>query len=169
MRQSWFAVVVLIVGFVAVAFAQNRGDTTDGSLAALTAELRQLRLAVVELGRIQTQTQAVSAHLTAQQGRIQQAAARFDTARDELQAASMRSREVAYRLESIDRRVEESQNADQLAMLKETRKEILTQQAAMLAREEQARATVAELSSALATEEARWADLVSRLEQLLKK
>jgi septal ring factor EnvC (AmiA/AmiB activator) len=170
MRRSWFAVIVVIIGLVAVAFAQNKSDTADGSLTALTAELRLLRLAVEEQGRTQTQTQALSAYLMAQQGRIQQTASRLDAARDELQSASDMIRDAKGRLESLDQELAKAAaDSERLENLREVRKHFLDLQASTVAREERASAKVTELSNALAYEEGRWADVVARLEQLGKK
>src|SRR5688500_14852551 len=60
----------------------------DGSLAALTAEVRQLRLSVEELARSQTKTQALAVYLSAQQSRLQQADQQLAVARRELDAAT---------------------------------------------------------------------------------
>ena len=56
------SVAALCLGFCIVLLAQ-RGNN-DGSLAALTSEVRQLRLAVEDATRSQTQTQALSVYLS---------------------------------------------------------------------------------------------------------
>lgn len=52
---------------------------SDGSLAALTAEVRQLRLTVEELIRNQAETQALSVRLSAHQSRIEQVTGQLDS------------------------------------------------------------------------------------------
>src|SRR5688572_14737013 len=64
----------------------------DGSLAALTAEVRQLRVAVEDLARAQAETQAMGVYLSAQQNRVQRVAAQLDAVRNDLDAATVRSR-----------------------------------------------------------------------------
>lgn len=166
-RHLLFAVVVLVVGCVAVALAQSKTEMTDGSLAAISSELRQLRLAVEELGRNQTQAQALSVFLSAQQGRIQQSASRLDAAREEVEVASIRSQEVAFKTGELEKRLQE--NPEFRPQLESNLRDLKAQQALLSRREDQARARESELSQALAGEESRWADLVSRLERQMKK
>ena len=100
-RLSWSVVLVLAAGSAAVVLAQEKNDAPNGSLAALTAEIRQLRVAVEESTRSQTQTQALGVYLSVQQSRILQAATRLESARKELDAVSLRSREIASQLENF--------------------------------------------------------------------
>ena len=92
-RLSWLGAAVLTVTFAAAVMAQGRNDGNDGgaSLAAVTSELRQLRMAVEELTRSQTQTQALGVYLSAQQSRVLQVATRLDSARKDLEGVSIRS------------------------------------------------------------------------------
>src|SRR5215213_7493930 len=92
-RLSWCGVTVLSVGCVAGVLAQGRGDGTDAaaSLAPLTSELRQLRVAVEELTRSQTQTQALGVYLSVQQTRLLQVATQMESARKDVEIAVTRS------------------------------------------------------------------------------
>jgi hypothetical protein len=83
-RLSWLGVTILSVCCIPATWAQGRTEGIDSatSLAPLTSELRQLRMAVEELTRSQTQTQALGVYLSVQQSRILQVAARgFDAER----------------------------------------------------------------------------------------
>ena len=116
-RLSWSVVLVFAAGSAAVVLAQEKNDATNGSLAALTAEIRQLRVAVEESTRSQTQTQALGVYLSVQQSRILQGATRLESARKELDAVSLRSREIASQLENFQGeiiRVTEPQRRAQL-------------------------------------------------------
>ena len=116
-RLSWSVVLMLAAGSAAVVLAQEKNDAPNGSLAALTAEIRQLRVAVEESTRSQTQTQALGVYLSVQQSRILQAATRLESARKELDAVSLRSREIASQLENFQGeilRVTEPQRRAQL-------------------------------------------------------
>ncbi len=74
----------------AMLLAQAGTEHIDpGSLSALTSELHQLRTAVEEMIRTQTQTQALGVYLSVQQSRIVQAATRLDAVRKELEAVSV--------------------------------------------------------------------------------
>jgi hypothetical protein len=57
-------------------------------MAALTAEVRQRRVAVEQLARSQAETQTLGMTLSAQQGRILQLTQELDTARKEIAAAA---------------------------------------------------------------------------------
>src|SRR5438034_2077389 len=100
----WCAAAVFGVGCAAVVLAQGRSDVTDGggSLAALTSEVRQLRVAVEQSTRSQTQTQALGVYLSVQQSRILQVTTRLDSVRKELDTAAARSREIASHLANIE-------------------------------------------------------------------
>jgi chromosome segregation ATPase len=76
-------------------------DLPDGSLAALTAEVRQLRVAVEELARSQTETQALGVYLSAQQGRLQQADQQLAAARRELDSATAAGQRIEAQLASL--------------------------------------------------------------------
>ena len=80
-RRVIGGVALLVLGHVAIAGAQGKNDVPDGSMAALTSEVRQLRVAVEELTRSQTQTQALGVYLSVQQSRILQMATRSGLAR----------------------------------------------------------------------------------------
>jgi hypothetical protein len=67
----------LCLGCCIVLLAQGGND--GGSLAALTSEVRQLRLAVEAATRSQTQTQALSVYLSVQQSRVLHVATRLDS------------------------------------------------------------------------------------------
>ena len=133
---TWCTAALLTGGFAALALAQDRNERFDGigSLAALTAEVRQLRLVIEELAKgqtalakDQTQTQALAVYLSVQQSRILQVTARLDATRDELAEAEtdLQKREAASR--------------------------------------------EAELFQMLQVEEARWVDLIARLERVIKQ
>lgn len=94
--------MTLIVGSAIAVMAQSRPDVPEvGSLAALTAEFRQLRLAIEDATRSQAQTQALGVYLSVQQSRLVQVAARVDAARKELDAATLRSPETAVKLATM--------------------------------------------------------------------
>ena len=70
----------------------------DESMAALTAEVRQLRIAVEEFARTQTETQALGAYLSARQGRLMQTTQQLDAVRKEIDAATAGGGEIDLRL-----------------------------------------------------------------------
>ena len=168
-RFSWSVVLVFAAGSAAVVLAQEKNDVTNGSLAALTAEIRQLRVAVEESTRSQTQTQALGVYLSVQQSRILQAATRLESARKELDAVSLRSREIASQLENFQGEIIRVTEPQRRAQLEDANQQLKFEQRRVVEQEQQARAREAELSLALQVEESRWTDLITRLEQLIRR
>ena len=168
-RLSWSVALVLAAGSAAVVLAQEKNDAPNGSLAALTAEIRQLRVAVEESTRSQTQTQALGVYLSVQQSRILQAATRLESARKELDAVSLRSREIASQLENFQGEILRVNEPQRRAQLEDANQQLKFEQRHVVEQEQQARAREAELSQALQVEESRWTDLITRLEQLIRK
>ena len=168
-RLSWSVVLVFAAGSAAVVLAQEKNDATNGSLAALTAEIRQLRVAVEESTRSQTQTQALGVYLSVQQSRILQGATRLESARKELDAVSLRSREIASQLENFQGEIIRVTEPQRRAQLEDANQQLKFEQRSVVEQEQQARAREAELSLALQVEESRWTDLITRLEQLIRK
>ena len=168
-RLSWSVVLVFAAGSAAVVLAQEKSDASNGSLAALTAEIRQLRVAVEESTRSQTQTQALGVYLSVQQSRILQAATRLESARKELDAVSLRSREIASQLENFQGEIVRVTEPQRRAQLEDANQQLKFEQRRVVEQEQQARAREAELSQALQVEESRWTDLITRLEQMIRR
>jgi hypothetical protein len=170
-RLSWFGAAVLTVTYAAAVMAQGRNDGTEAgaSLGALTSELRQLRVAVEELTRSQAQTQGLGVYLSVQQSRILQVAARLDLARKELETASIRSQEITTTLANLDDELLRVVEPQQRSRIEEGIRHLKYEQTSVGLHEQQARNRETELSQALQQEESRWTDLISRLEQLIKR
>ena len=168
-RLSWSVALVLAAGSAAVVLAQEKNDAPNGSLAALTAEIRQLRVAVEESTRSQTQTQALGVYLSVQQSRILQGATRLESARKELDAVSLRSREITSQLENFQGEILRVTEPQRRAQLEDANQQLKFEQRRVVEQEQQARAREAELSQALQVEESRWTDLITRLEQLIRR
>jgi chromosome segregation ATPase len=169
-KFSWCGAVVLAMCFAAAVMAQGRGDVNDAnSMAAVTSELRQLRVAVEESTRSQTQTQALGVYLSVQQSRILQVAARLDSVRKELDTATMRSRGIASELSRIDDDLPRTTDPGQRSALESAQRALKPELEQVKMQEQQARLREGELSQALQLEDSRWTDLISRLEQLIKR
>ena len=141
-------------------------EVPDGSLAALTAEVRQLRAAVEKLARSQTETQALAAYLSAQQSRMAQTAQQLDAARKELDSANVRSRDVEARLGDISAALAGTVDRDERARLDDGMRGFKAEQSRVALELEQARTRESDLSGQLQAEERRWNELISRIEQL---
>jgi chromosome segregation ATPase len=140
----------------------------DGSLAALTGEVRQLRLAVEELARSQTETQALGVYLSAQQTRLQQADQQLAVARRELEAATAARDDIEARLADVLAEQPRATSADRRTQLDEAIAGLKYEQARLERELQQARSRENDLSRALQSEESRWNDLIARLESLAR-
>lgn len=149
--------------------AQALGPSAAGSLAELTAEVRQLRVAIEGAGRTQTQVNALGMALTAQQGRLVQVTTLIEKVDDELREASKKAetamREVA---DAQARAARPSASDDRAGLLRQV--EWFKEQAApLLAEENRLRQRQQELTASYRSEEARWLELVAKLEEIIKK
>jgi|SRR5579864_1738657 len=161
---------LLITGHAVPLWAQDKIDAaTPGTLAALTAEVRALRLAVEESTRSQTQTQALAVYLAAQQSRLVQVGGRLDAVRTELAAAAGRFRELTDSLASAQTRLATLNQPEMRADLEEVVRAFKQQSDRAAEQVQQLTARESELAQMFQTEEARWADLIARLEQTIKK
>ena len=165
-----------VVGFIALIAILSSGPLAqgnqppDGSLTGLTAEVRQLRLAVEEATKAQTQTQALAVYLSVQKDRIFQVWSRLDSLRKDIAAAADVSVSASDRIARI------TKAASDTSQPPEIRAEIAlqlapTKEAAARAaqREQDLRNQEAVLAQSLQAEEARWSDLIARLEQTIKR
>lgn len=170
-RLSWIGGTVLSVSCVAAVLAQGRSDGTDAatSLVPLTSELRQLRVAVEELTRSQTQTQALGVYLSVQQSRILQVSTQLDSARKDLETATTRFQDITGRLANANDELPQVTDPERRTQLEGGIRQLKHEQGTVRLQEQQARTRESELFQALQLEEARWTDLISRLEQLTKR
>jgi hypothetical protein len=138
----------------------------DESMAALTAEVRQLRIAIEELGRKQTATQALGITLSAQGDRIVQAAQRLASAREEIDNVGTQSRSLEAALTDLSQRLARSPDRDERAGLERRMRDLGAERDRLELMLQQARSRESESSRALALEEERWNDTLVRMERL---
>ena len=137
----------------------------DESMAALTAEVRQLRVAVEEFARIQTETQALSAYLSARQGRLLQTAQQLDAVRKQIDASTASGPVFEEQLARYSDELSRATGAQRAAVemaIRQTEAERSSREREL----QQARARENDLSRTLALEEDRWNDALSRMERL---
>lgn len=163
---SIVAALVLVAGAGAVVFAQGgRDDPADTrAFQLLLFEVRELRRMVDELSRRQVQAQALGTVAVVQQGRVAQVTARLDAARAEHAVATERAQSITGLLERF---TAERQRAGAPGVRQQLDGEIerLTlEQAAVFDRQLGAERRIAELTTRLAAEEARWTSAIERLE-----
>ena len=169
-RKAFIGIVMLVL--VAAAWAtvraQGLGQGSSGSLAELTAEVRQLRMVIHDAGRNQTQMQGLSIALTAQQSRLIQVGNRLDALNDQLLKASDKAQKVGQELDSAQRKLPTLTGADRLD-LENLIRGLKFEHGPLAHEEETIRARQMEALNVFRQEETRWLELVARLEAILKK
>ena len=159
-----------VIGGATAVLGQSRNEPADtGSLSALTAEVRELRLAVQQLAQTQSQTQALGVYLSVQQSRVLQVSSQLDAARKELDSTASRSSELATRLADLDEELPRVSDPTQRSAIQGASREMRREQGLASAQEQQARARETELSQSLQAEESRWSTLITRLEALTQR
>ena len=153
-----------------VVMAQGTTDAPGpNSLAGVTAEIRQLRLAVEESTRTQRQTHALGVYISAQQSRLLQVTSRLDIARRELDAVANRSKQLAADVASNEDAAVHSTKVEDRPQYEVQARYAKSELDRLAPQLQLAQSREAELAQQLQAEEARWADLIARLEQSLKK
>lgn len=138
----------------------------DESIAALTAEVRQLRQAVEELARSQAETQALGIMLSAQQGRIEQIRQQLDAVRGGITAAAMMNQGFDGQLAGVRNELAGTTDRAQRAELENAIRALEADRSQRELELQQARAQESDLARALAQEESRWNDTLARMERL---
>ena len=139
----------------------------DGSLAALTAEVRQLRLAVEELARSQSETQALTVYLSAQQSRMQQADQQLAAAREQIDSLTAVRQDLETRLARLLAE-QASASPDRRAQLEDAINGLRAEQERIDLQLQQARSRENDLLRVVQTEETRFNEMIARLEQLAR-
>ena len=158
-----------IVGGATVVLGQGRGEPADGSMAALTAEVRELRRAVQQFAQTQSQTQALGVYLSVQQTRIMQVSSQLESARMELDGVARQSSDVTGRLANLEEELPRLSDPTKRTAAEEAIREMRREQQLATAREQQLRNRELELSQTMQAEESRWSTLLTRLESLTQR
>jgi predicted nucleic acid-binding Zn-ribbon protein len=169
------AIVVVIGAACATVWAQSQGQSqalgpsSGGSLAELTAEVRQLRVSIEGAGRTQMQVSALGMALTTQQVRMSQLAARVDKADDELSAASAKAQNAASQMERLLKAQGRTTTPEERRSWEEEIRRLKAIAGEFADDENRLRTRQQELMATYRGEEDRWRDLVARLEEIIKK
>ena len=137
---------------------------TDGSIATLTAEIRQLRAAIDNLARNQKEAQTLSILVQAQQNRIDQTSSQLDAVREEIKSTTEQIQNIETTIVNLSdklmittERNDRNQFENMVRDLK-TEQEVLEK--TLLGNRDQEE----KLSRELQIEEAQWNTLVSKFD-----
>jgi hypothetical protein len=156
---------------VAPLWAQESMQPADTAKAIreLTGEVRSLRAAIERTAETQLQGQILGLYLSLQQNRVTHATSRLDDVRRELDTITTNARELTQNAAAMEATLSQEADAGKRQQLEQQLRDQKAELERMAAQEQQMRAREAEADQATQAEEARWTELISRLEQLLKK
>jgi|SRR5581483_7709129 len=162
-----FATLGIVIIGGAIVWAQEQNPLGSGSLAALTEEVHQLRLAVQESTRAQTQTQATAVYLSVEKDRILQIQNRLDATRKDADAALQKTRQGPNELAHLQAiAASDPQVANQVAaQIRDMQQQVPIAKA----KSDELQLQVSDLTRQLQDEEARWTELTQRLEQEIRR
>ena len=149
--------------------SQPLGPSSGGSLAELTAEVRQLRVSLEGAGRTQMQVSALGMALTTQQVRMSQLAVRVDKADDDLSMASAKAQNAASQMERILKAQGRTTTPEDRRSWEEEIRQLKAIVSQLADDENRLRARQQELMAMYRAEEDRWRDLVAKLEEIIKR
>lgn len=158
-----------VVAIAGPARAQTPQPVATVSLTELTAEIRLLRAAIEEGSRRQSETQAISIYLSAQQSRMVQLSNRLDDVRGELADATAVFQQVQQRASSSQEALERPLRAEERREIEAALPHVKAEVSQAAAAVQQLRSRESELVQALQTEDVRWNDLIGRLEQMIRR
>ena len=167
--KVFVGVSVLAGAAWATATAQGLGQTNDNSMAALTNEVRQLRLVVQDAGRSQTQMQALRISLTAQHSRLTQVNDRLERATTDLSTVSAKVAEARRMIGEAQAEVGRAKTAEERGHATEMLNMFRQQTDTMTEEENRLRLRQSELANQFRIEEQRWLELAQRLEEIIKR
>ena len=162
------AAFIITAGCTAAVVAQAVNPPA-GSLGELTAEIRQLRQAIEQSTRNQTQAQTLGIFLTTQDRRLMIVTSRLEEARRQITNFSQQTSVYAQQLSEIDEQLPRTTDSDERTALEDRSKEIKFEMKAVAAREQEARTREGEALHAFQLEEARWNDLIARLQGIVER
>lgn len=161
--------LLLAPGAASTVSAQSADAESVKALKELVAEVRSLRAVIEQYANAQIQSQAVGELLSVQQRRVSDVTARLDSVRQELDGSASETRRITAAVTGLEeslRRASDPNERGQLEMQLRANRSELEQRAAQ---EQGLRGRESELLNSLGIEEAKWSELVDRLNQWLRR
>jgi chromosome segregation ATPase len=133
---------------------------SDGSIAALTAEIRQLRIAVQELASGQQAAQTLSATLSVQQNRVERAAEQLQNIRVNIEGVTFQIDQIEARLTSLSDELALATDLDRRQNLERQIRQARQQKSGFESQLQRARSQESELLLAFQNEQRQMDELV---------
>ncbi len=163
--------VLTLFATAAPLWAQESTQAADTAKAIreLTGEVRSLRAVIERTAESQLQGQILGLYLSLQQNRVTHATTRLDAVRRELETITTNGHELTQNAAALETALSQEADPAKRQQLEQQVRDQKAELERMAAQEQQIRAREAEADQESQAEEARWTELISRLEQLLKK
>lgn len=167
--------IVLSAALVTIAaapvFAQEPAPSGDivKAIKELTGEVRSLRAAIERTSENQLQSQVLGLYLNLQLSRVSQATERLEGFRRELDGLTNAERENAQNAAANDLALTQETDPAKRREFEAAVRAMKQEGERVAAQLQQVRNREAEAYQAEQAEEARWTELIAKLEQLLKK
>jgi predicted nucleic acid-binding Zn-ribbon protein len=160
------AIVVLILGAAAAMRASAQPPNTSDPLPALLAEVHALRVAMEQQASIGPRVQLTMARLNIEEQRVTHLSAEVDNVRQRLMGLDNGITATSDRLATLQQQLQIESDPNRRRQLEAEAAEA-QRVVRMQATEQQAmRSRESEAAQALASEQARWVELNSRLDEL---
>ena len=155
--------------FVAVAWGARSSaqqPAAPDTTTALLNEVRALRLAIERTNAVAPRVQLTLARLNIEEQRVTQLSAQLDKVRQELSQASTGAQHTTDRLADIERELQTATDEKVRRQLDEERRAMTSVLRLNAVQLEQLRVRETDGAQALSTEQNRWIDLNSKLDEL---
>jgi DNA repair exonuclease SbcCD ATPase subunit len=160
------AITVVLLGIVAALSAQSASNAAPPTYTELLAEVRGLRADLVSAAHVSGRIQLLSARLSIEEQRLNGLSQQRIEVRDDLAKVTSDRMEVEARLGQIDTSLTRAVPIDPQKDAYDFRAELANRLSDLRAREAQLRAHESDVSTLLKSEEGRWLDFNSRLDDL---
>ena len=160
------AISLICLGVVAVLSAQSGSNAAPSTYSELLAEVRGLRADLVRAAHVNGRIQLLSARLSIEEQRRNGLSQQLIQLRDDLARVTSDRMDIEARLGQIDTTLSRAVPIDPQKDAYDFRSELMNRLSGLRARESQLRDQESEVSTLLTSEERRWLDFNSRLDDL---
>ena len=157
-------VIPLAALFTLLAHAQQ--STSTDAVAALLAEVRQLRIAMERSVTVAPRIELLGTRVAAQSERVSRASRDFDGVRQELDAVATNIASTTARMQDLEQMLSRATDPEQRNVFEQETRDLTRLIEEQTALEQRLRVREADLANALTVEEAQWAELSRRLDEL---
>jgi hypothetical protein len=158
----------LVLGLIAksVVAAAQAPPAPNMTIAALLAEVHELRLAMERSATVAPRVQLTLARLNIEEQRTMLLSGQLEQVRQELVHASLETKGMAAELEDLDKSLQTTRDGSERKAWQAEEAQLKRKLAQQATVEERLRARESEAAQLLSTEQARWIELNAKLDEL---